>query len=361
MLSDGGWSGSSGSAAFFHPPSDPVKILLLKPSSLGDVVHAFPVVRSLKRKWPDAELHWWIDSGLAALVETDPDVAGVFRFERKRWARPGGWPSMFAAIRRLREQRFDLVVDLQGLARSAAFAWMANGTFTIGVDDPREGAGALYDVAVPRPSAQTHAVDWYLEVVRRLGVTPHAELPWLAPRPLVAAGLESRLGMSQRRWILLNPGARWWNKRWPAASFREALRRLATFYPRHHFAILGGREDAEMATEILPGAPDRTINLAGSTNLGELVEIIRAAELIVTNDTGPMHIAAALGTPMIALFGPTNPNRTGPYGRQADVLREPLACSPCLSQTCRNNVQMECMTSLSVDRVVAAALARIQP
>ena len=338
-----------------------MKILLLKPSSLGDVVHAFPVVRSLKRRWPGAELHWWIDSGLASLVESDPDVAGIFRFERRRWGRPGGWPSMFTAIRRLREERFDLVVDLQGLARSGAFAWLANGAFTIGVDDPREGAGAFYDVAVPRPSAQTHAVDWYLEVVRRLGIAPVTEVPWLAPRPLVAAGLETRLDLSRRRWILLNPGARWWNKRWPADSFRETLRRLAAEFPLHHFAILGGKEDADLAREVVPGAPDRTVNLAGSTSLGELVEIIRAAELIVTNDTGPMHIAAALGTPMIALFGPTNPNRTGPYGCRADVLREPLACSPCLSQTCRNKVQMECLTSLSVDRVVHAATTRIRP
>jgi lipopolysaccharide heptosyltransferase II len=262
---------------------------------------------------------------------------------------------------KLRAERFDLVIDLQGLARSGAFAWLANGGFTIGVDDTREGAACFYDMAVRRPSAQTHAVDWYLEVVRRLGIEPVTDLPWLAPRPLVRATLDVRLQLSQRRWILLNPGARWWNKRWPAASFRETLRWFAATFPQHHFGILGGKEDLIVANEILEGARDRTVNLAGATSLGELVEVIRAAELIVTNDTGPMHIAAALGTPMVALFGPTNPNRTGPYGRSADVLREPLECSPCLSQTCRNPRQMECMIALSVDRVLEAALARVQP
>lgn len=336
-----------------------MKILLLKPSSLGDVVHAFPVVRSLKRRWPDAELHWWIEAGLASLVESDPDVDGIFKFERKRWSRPSGWPSMFAMVRRLRAERFDLVIDLQGLARSGVFAWLANGAFSIGVDDLRERAGAFYDVAVPRPSPETHAVDWYLEVVRRLGVEPTATLPWLSPRPEVAAGLEPRLELTKHRWILLNPGARWWNKRWPVAAFRETLRRLAIEFPAHRFAVLGGKEDAELAREIILGAPERTANLAGSTSLGELVEVIRACDLIVTNDTGPMHIAAALGRPMVALFGPTNPNRTGPYARQSDALREPLPCSPCLSQSCRNPKQMECLTALTVERVLSAVAARL--
>jgi heptosyltransferase-1 len=125
-----------------------LKILILKPSSLGDVIQALPVLRLLKLHFRDAEIFWWIDSALAPLLEGDPDFAGVVRFERKRWGKPQHWPEMLRSIRWLREQNFDWVIDLQCLARSGAFAWLANGKFLVGLDEVREGARGFYDVAV---------------------------------------------------------------------------------------------------------------------------------------------------------------------------------------------------------------------
>ncbi len=139
-----------------------MKILILKPSSLGDVIQALPVLRLLKLHFADAEIFWWIDSALAPLLEGDPDLAGIVRFERQRWAKPQHWPEMFRSIRWLRAQKFDLVIDLQCLLRSAVFAWLANGKFLAGLDETREGARGFYDLAVPRKSFHTHAVDWYL-------------------------------------------------------------------------------------------------------------------------------------------------------------------------------------------------------
>jgi lipopolysaccharide heptosyltransferase I len=336
-----------------------VKILILKPSSLGDILHALPVLRLLKLHRPLAEIHWWVESGLAPLIEDDPDLSGLFRFERRRWSRISGVPSLVRTVVALRRERFDLVIDLQGLARSAVFAWLANGGFTIGVDDPREAAAGFYDVAVPRPGPKVHAADWYLEVLRRLNVPTDRPFTWLPTRSAVAASVEQKWNLSARPLVLLNPGARWWNKRWPSSSFARALELIAQARPDVRFGVLGGKEDAPLAGEILRNAPADTLNLAGQTSLHELIEVIRSAALMITNDTGPMHMAAAVGTPMIALFGPTHPARTGPYGAAATVMRIPLPCAPCLSQRCRWPVKMECLTAIRPESVAAAALDRL--
>ena len=337
-----------------------MKILILKPSSLGDVIQALPVLRLLKLYLPTSEIHWWIDAGLAPLLAGDPDLAGLVRFERKRWAKPRHWPEMLRSIRWLRRQKFDLVIDLQGLARSGAFAWLTNGKFLIGLNEIREGARGLYDVAVPRASFHTHAVDWYLAVLKHLDVPVHQDFAWLPERPEIAADVKRKWladaklpAGSNPQWITLQPGARWDNKRWPAAHFAELVRQTAAQFPRTLFAILGSADERPLAEIIGRAAPDRCLNLCGQTSLPEMIEWVRLGELMVTNDTGPMHVAAALGKPMVALFGPTEPRRTGPYGRLGSVLRIDLPCSPCLSSRCTYAKPDECLKAVSPAMVFA--------
>jgi heptosyltransferase-1 len=324
-----------------------LKILILKPSSLGDVVQALPVLRLLKRHLPDSEIHWWIDSALAPLLEGDPDLTGVVRFERQRWASPRNWPEIWRSVRWLRAQEFDWVIDLQCLARSGAFAWLANGGLLIGLDEPREGARGYYDLTVPRGSFHTHAVDWYLAVLLRLGVTVDLNFTWLPERPEVAATIRAKWQTQGTRWIALQPGARWENKRWPAESFAELTRRIAAQFADVRFAILGSAEDRPLGKVISRAAPERCLNLAGQTSLPEMVEWLRLSDLMVTNDTGPMHVAVALGKAVVALFGPTEPRRTGPYGRLEQVIRHPLSCAPCLKSRCAWLQPMECLTAIS--------------
>jgi lipopolysaccharide heptosyltransferase II len=324
-----------------------LKILILKPSSLGDVIQALPVLRLIKRHLPASEIYWWVDAGLAPLLEGDPDLAGVVRFERKRWAKPSHWPEMLRSIRWLRAQNFDWVIDLQCLARSGAFAWLANGKFLIGLNEVREGARGLYDVAVPRPSFHTHAVDWYLAVLPQLGVPVHDGFQWLPERPAVAAAVKSKWQTGGARWITLQPGARWENKRWPVQSFAELVRLTAAKFPETRFAILGSGDDKPLGEIIAHAAPERCLNLCGQTSLPEMIEWVRLGGLMVTNDTGPMHAAAALGKPLVALFGPTEPRRTGPYGQLESVLRIDLPCSPCLSARCTYAKPNECLKALS--------------
>jgi len=323
-----------------------LKILILKPSSLGDVVQALPVLRLIKRHLPASEIFWWIDSSLAPLLEGDPDLTGIVRFERRRWAAPRHWPEMLLSVQWMREQQFDWVIDLQCLARSGAFAWLANGKFLIGLDEVREGARGFYDVAVRRASFHTHAVDWYLAVLPRLGVPVHNHFVWLPERPTVAGTVKSKWQTDGERWIAIQPGARWLNKHWPVEYFADLVRRLARKFPDARFAILGDGGDKPIGGIISRIEPERCLNLCGQTSLLEMVEWIRLCGLMITNDTGPMHVAAALGKPLVALFGPTEARRTGPYGLLHDVLRIDLPCSPCLKSYCTYVKPNECLKAL---------------
>lgn len=337
-----------------------LKILILKPSSLGDVIHALPVLRLLKAHWPEASIWWWISHDLAELLKEDPDLAGVYLFDRRRWVSPTRWGTVVRSVRQMRRERFDLVIDLQGLARSAAFSWLARGKLTVGLDDPREGAGAFYDIRVPRPSYDTHAVDWYLTVLSRLNVSVHWNFTWLPARTVAAEEIRKKwLPDDASKWIVFSPGARWPNKRWPAENFRQIAAQIAGRYPDTNMVVLGGSEDRETGELIARGHAERCLNLAGDTSLGEMIEWIRLSDLVITNDTGPMHVAAALDKPVVAIFGPTDPRRTGPYRQLDRTLRVRLPCAPCLKSKCHHSKPLECLTAIDPGRVLAEVEMRL--
>ena len=220
-----------------------MNILILKPSSLGDVIHALPVLRLLKSHLPQSRIHWWLDSSLKSLLEEDPDLAGVIPFDRQRWAAPRRWPEMLASLQDLRARHFDLAIDLQGLARSGIFAWLSNAGLTIGLDNgregSREGARAFYDLTPPPAAPDTHAVDRYLAVLPLLHVPAHWNFEWLPKRPEIAAQIEQKWNPAPGPWIVLLPGARWDNKRWPVEHFVELARLMRGMDPLK-FVILGG-------------------------------------------------------------------------------------------------------------------------
>jgi lipopolysaccharide heptosyltransferase II len=210
-------------------------------------------------------------------------------------------------------------------------------------------------------------VDWYLSVLSALGVPVHKNFVWLPARPQVAAEVErkwngvfkhqaSSITHAAPRLIALQPGARWQNKRWPIEHFAELVRQLAKQFPGTPFVILGGKDEQLLGDIISQGAPGPCLNLCGQTSLLEMVEWIRRCDLLVTNDTGPMHAAAALGKPLVALFGPTEPRRTGPYGQLENVLHLDLPCSPCLKSVCHFDKPEECLRAL----VPALVLAHIR-
>ena len=324
------------------------------------MVQALPVLRLLKLHWPHSDIHWWVDSGLAPLLEDDPDLAGVIRFERRRWALPSHWPELWRTVRWMRDQAFDLVIDLQCLARSGAFAWLANGQLLVGLDEPREGARGFYDVIVPRASFHTHAVDWYLAVLKALKVPVHWNFTWLPQRPAVAAKIKAAWHTPSARWIVLQPGARWTNKRWPAERYTEVVRQLAADHPDFKFVILGSDADRDPGAVIARTNPERCLDLTGKTSLPEMVEWIRLSELMISNDSGPMHVAAALGKPLVAIFGPTEPRRTGPYEQLASTVQTGLPCVPCMKPRCAWSKPLECLRLISPDAVRARAEEKLR-
>lgn len=323
-----------------------------------------PVLRLLKLHLRDAQIYWWIDTRFAALIEDDPDLAGIVRFERERWAAPYNWPEMFRSIQWMRAQEFDWVIDLQGLGRSASFAWLARGKLLIGLDNEREGgregARAFYDIAIRSPKG-AHAVERLQSVLPILGVPVHNHFQWLPDRPTVAAQVKAKWPMSQSsRWIAIQPGARWPTKCWPVPHFTQLVSMLAQKFHDAHFVVLGGADDKSRGEILYRAAPQRVLNLCGETSLPEMIEWLRLCQLMITNDTGPMHVAAAMGIPLIALFGPTDPHSTGPYGQIENVLRIDLPCAPCFKASCRWKHPLECLTAISPTMVFEAAEKRLR-
>jgi len=338
-----------------------LKILILKPSSLGDVVQALPVLRLLKQYYRDSEIYWWIETRNAALLEGDPDLAGIFHFDRERWATPWHWTDIWKSIRELRRHKFDLVIDLQALARSGAVGWLANGKYFVGLHDARELAHGYYDLGVPRPSPQTHAVDWYLEVPKALRVPVHFNFEWLPKRENIAREVQKFFSLNGNSTIALLPGARWENKRWPAHHFQNLVVHLHAHNEASRFVVLGSKSDSPLARTIVSASPDTCIDLTGRTTLPQMIEVLRNCSAVVTNDTGPMHIAAALRKPVIGIFGPTNPSRTGAYGQVEHALqRHDLPCVPCMKDFCSYREPLACLRGISPERVAEEILKRLR-
>jgi lipopolysaccharide heptosyltransferase II len=267
---------------------------------------------------------------------------------------------MAHSLQQMRAAAFDWIIDLQGLARSALVAWLARGGLTVGLDDLREGAGAFYDVAVPRPGPDSHAVIWYLKVLTLLGVPVYWDFTWLPARPEVAAAVQRRWQPGSTRWVAIHPGARWTSKCWPAEYYAQLLREYAAEDASVRFAILGGQQEQKLGASIAQAAPGRCLDLTGQTSLLEMIEWIRLCELIVTNDSGPMHVAAALDKPVVALFGPTDPRRTGPFRQMHRALRSSLPCQPCFRATCHYAQPLGCLRAIAPHTVVAEVRRRLE-
>ena len=306
-----------------------MRILIIKPSALGDVVHALPTINRIRQRFPDAHIAWLVNDALASLLKHSPIINEVIPFPRHQYA------ELPALVHRLRQYRFDIVIDLQGLLRSGLMSRLTRAPRRIGLSDAREGARFFYNEIVDVPRA--HAVDRYLLAARHLGCEAGSiEFPLGVSAQIKSEGL-----------IAVNPSARWETKLWGNDKFAELVRRL----PRERVVLTGSSGERDTIERIAQGSR----NLAGQTDLFQLAELYRRCAVVITNDSGPMHIAAAVGTPVVGIFGPTDPALTGPYGKQHVVLRAGIPCSPCFKGHCVNPVLMECMKLITVEQVLAAA------
>lgn len=328
------------------------RILLVKLSSLGDVIHTLPTLEALRTLYPKGRLTWLVEEVNAPVLAGHPALDEVWTAPRLRW---GGnrfssdMREILRVARRLREEPFDLVIDLQGLFKSAVWVALAQSPRKLGYDRTRELSYLALTERLPPYDPEEHAVWRYLKVARHLGApaaTPRFRLG--LPRPEYLRHLLPSGG--GRALVVLHPGARWPSKLWPASHWACLAGWLAQELGLQ-VAITGSPADRELAAEIASRTDAPLANLAGRTTLPELAALLTQARLAVTTDTGPMHLAAALGIPVVALFGPTAPWRTGPFGEGHEVLRLALDCSPCFKRHCP---EPRCLTDLPLAAVQEA-------
>ncbi len=328
----------------------PRKILIIKPSSLGDVVHSLPFLNALRDSFPRAEIHWIIAKGFEGLLEGHPMINKLWIINKDDWKRIRGARATIKELRSLfkslKAEKYDLVIDLQGLLRSGILTKATGAPVRVGFKEAREGSRIFYTHTV-KAGKDVHAVDRYLETAKFLGCDI-SDIKFPFPLSFNSQRLTLKLQFPEK-YALIVPGARWETKRW----FPERFGQLASMMQVESI-IVGGESDADIADIVVRNSDGNAISAAGKTTLKELIEIIKNARFVVTNDSGPMHIAAALNVPVFAIFGPTNPLRTGPYGRLHVIIRKELECSPCYKKNCRT---VQCMEMISV-REVADAIRR---
>ena len=329
-------------------------ILVVKLSAIGDVIHALPVSYAIKEQYPDAHLTWVVEPTAYAILEDNPYIDELILFEKAKFRSVGGFLREIGPFRkRLRVRHYDASLDLQGLFKSAAIAFNAGAKMRIGTANMREGAH-LVSRPVRGVHASGHIVERYLDVARALGcAVDEVRFPVsVSERDRMAAEtLLGREGVPEgRAFVAFAIGANWLNKRWPVEHFAALADRL---YHAHYVPVLvgGGRLDETLAQDIMRASEIPPVNLVGRTNLKQLAHIFRRAVLVLGGDTGPVHLAAGLGTPTVMLMGPTDANRNGPYGQTQNAIEVNRSCRGCWKRVCPKG--LDCLAAISVDEVAA--------
>ena len=350
-----------------------MNILIVKTSAIGDVIHTLPSLWSLRLHFPEAHITWLVEESAADLVIGHTALNRVLVVPRKTWLndfRAGrisrALSGLTQFIRQFRETHYDLVIDFQGLLKSAIWVLLARGTRKIGFGRGMEHAEYSYlalNERIPAVDMNRHAIDRSLLLLNAIGI-PTGDIRYTLP---VSAQHESEAGAllhacgvrAENRMVAINPMARWPTKLWEPQFFATLADRLEG--EGICVVFTGIDQDGPALDEIGRFMTCQQRRLDGKTSLNTLAALYRRAQVVVTTDSGPMHLAAALGTPVVALFGPTAPWRTGPYGPNHVVLRAGLTCSPCFKKQCLTTLYEEraCMKRLTVDQVAHAVLGKI--
>jgi 3-deoxy-D-manno-octulosonic-acid transferase/heptosyltransferase-1 len=368
-------------------PEEPqtVNILIVKLSAIGDVIHTLPSLAALRRCHPDADITWVIEEAAADLLTENPDLTRVIVSGRKRWIqelRRGKIATplreMLSFFREIRRRPYDLVIDFHGLLKSAAIVLISGGKRKLGYDSLQELSGLFYNEKIPEDLGK-HAVDRYLDFVRHLadGGGEQADCLPAPPSFTITIGEAERRHVEAlinehaalltagdgwgdnriesggrrkpgRRFVAVNPVAFWETKLWEEEKFAELCDRI---HRELGIGVILTGTAADPLDRIRALMTTEAVNLGGQTTLRELACLYRQAALVITTDSGPMHLAAAVGTPVIALFGPTDPSRTGPYGAGHRVIRRGLDCMPCFRRRCETR---NCMREIAIEEVFTA-------
>ena len=341
-----------------------MNVLVIKPSSLGCVVHAFPAVNLIHARHPEAEITWVVNDTYAEVVELFPYVDDVALFKRARWGSITRWHEFVAFALDLRKKKFDLIIDFQGLFRSGFLAFLAGGRRRVGFAHSREGASFFYNEKILTPANIQHAVEKNLFLAAAAIGVPvpdkHETLPKMRRSHDGEKQAEILFRMHHmkpaEKIVAVAPAARWKSKMFPPDFFAKVMDRVTETHRDVKFWLLG-TEDERAVGEAVADACHQCVPeiLMGEANLVTLIEMLRRSDILLTNDTGPMHLAAAFGCPTVALFSSTNPNLTGPYGDGHVVLQGSCKMGPCLNRECpREDSQLCAAETVSVTDAAAA-------
>jgi len=338
-----------------------MNILLVKLSSIGDVVHTLPSLAALRNRFPEACITWVVEEESRDILQGNPQIDRILVSGRKRWARDlregRRIGETLGEIRRflrdLRDRPYDVVIDFMGLFKSAVLVFASRGKRKLGYDSWQEMSGLFYNEKIPEDMGK-HAVDRYLDFARHLGAeTAEPEFFLHLPeesRNRADALLRDGGVAPEAPFVVLSPMSYAGETRlWEDDRFAALADRIVRELRRP--TVLTGHQTGGRIDRIAAAIRTKTLNLENRTTLKELAHLYRRAAVVVTPDSGPMHIAAAMGTPVVALFGASDPARTGPYGRTHTVIRAEMPCSPCFRKTCETR---QCMKDITVDAVFEA-------
>ena len=325
-------------------------ILLRSPNWVGDSVLAIPAIKAIRSRFPQA----------AVTVLARPWVAGLFSaapFVDQVWVepKPSGVRDWWRLTREIQKRRFDIALLFPNSFESAAAVFLGGVPVRVGYST--QGRRWLLTKPIEIPKGKYHQVEYYLRLVSAIADGPAQESTEIHATPQErehARKLLASSGINRgRSFLVVNPGAAYGSaKRWAPERFAQAAEALAVQYDLD-VAIIGSETERSIAEEVRAGMHVPPAVLNGKTSLETLLGVIAESTLVITNDSGPMHIAAALGVPTVAVFGPTDDIVTGPWGPRTRVVKEPVDCSPCLLRECP--IDHRCMTRLNADAVCTAA------
>ncbi|MFO7599376.1 MAG: lipopolysaccharide heptosyltransferase I [Candidatus Desulfacyla sp.] len=339
-----------------------MNILIVKLSAIGDVVHTLHVLEALRKRFPGARIDWVVEEDSSQVLFGHPALNRVIVLRRKAWQkslfnRTHGRSilrEVFAFVDELRRYPYDLVIDLQGLLKSGVVVGLSRGKRKIGMGGSREGARLFLNEGPIPVGYDQHAIDRYLRVAESIGCEDAGSggrIPYAESDKVSVDEILDRHEIKNGPFVAINPMAKWPTKLWVAERFAVLARRMREELG-FEIVFTGSMSDRPVIEDMAREMASPPLNLAGRINLKELAYLYTRCRLMVSTDTGPMHVAAAMGCPVVALFGPTAPWRTGPYGKGHVVVRADVGCSPCFKKRCAH---MTCMKEIGVDQVLRAA------
>jgi lipopolysaccharide heptosyltransferase I len=328
----------------------PQRIALIKPSALGDIVHALPVLSALRRRFPQSHITWIVNRAYEPLLKNHPDLDATLAFDRGA-LKKGVVSTAMTAVRfaqSLRGANFDLAIDLQGLFRSGLMTFATGAARRVGLSTAREGASHFYTDIMATPGLkEAHAVDRCWRVAEEFGVGDEPKQFRIPIDAEANTWTRSQLAKRERPYLVFAPGARWLTKRWPPEHFAE-LARIAHVRNGGTAIFVGTADETPLAEQVIELADVPSLNLCGQTSLPKLVAVLAAADAVLANDSGPLHIAAALGRPVVAPYTCTEIRLHGPYGCRGAVATN----VSCHGSYIRNCDHLSCMNELTPDRLI---------